>query len=113
MEHALIRRVFRLIAGLGLCLSLSVASGCRHLSTTAPVPDPASSYSGGRPLPPLFDDIERRTFDYFWETTPADTGLAPDRHPARPFASVAAIGYALTAYPVGAERGWITRAQAA
>ena len=64
-------------------------------------------------MPPLFDDIERRTFDYFWETTPADTGLAPDRYPAQPFASVAAIGYALTAYPVGAERGWITRAQAA
>lgn len=113
MEHALIRKVFRIIAGLGVCLSLSVALGCRHVPVAAPAPAPASSYSGGRPLPPLFDDIERRTFDYFWETTPADTGLAPDRYPAKPFASVAAIGYALTAYPVGAERGWITRAQAA
>lgn len=113
MEHVLIRKVFRIIAGLGACLSLSVALGCRHVPVAAPAPVPASSYSKGRPLPPLFDDIERRTFDYFWETTPADTGLAPDRHPARPFASVAAIGYALTAYPVGAERGWISRAQAA
>ena len=113
MEHALIRKVFRIIAGLGVCLSLSVALGCRHVPVAAPAPAPASSYSGGRPLPPLFDDIERRTFDYFWDTTPADTGLAPDRYPAKPFASVAAIGYALTAYPVGAERGWITRAQAA
>lgn len=65
------------------------------------------------PLPPVFDDIERRTFDYFWETTEAGTGLAPDRHPSRPFSSIAAIGFALTAYPIGAERGWVTRAQAA
>lgn len=64
-------------------------------------------------MPPLFDDIERRTFDYFWDTTPAATGLAPDRHPSRPFSSVAAIGFALTAYPVGVERGWVSRAQAA
>ena len=31
------------------------------------------------PLTPLFDDIERRTFDYFWETANPDTGLVPDR----------------------------------
>lgn len=110
----MIRRSFRFIAGLGLCLSLSVAPGCRLVPQAAPPPVPAtSSSSAGRPLPPLFDDIERRTFDYFWETTPAATGLAPDRHPSRPFSSVAAIGFALTAYPVGVERGWVARAQAA
>jgi len=110
----LIRRSFRFIAGLGLCLSLSVAPGCRLVPQAASAPVPAtSSSSAGRPLPPLFDDIERRTFDYFWETTPAATGLAPDRHPSRPFSSVAAIGFALTAYPVGVERGWVARAQAA
>lgn len=63
-------------------------------------------------LPPLFDDIERRTFDYFWETTDANNGLAPDRYPAQPFSSVAAIGFALTAYPIGVEREWVTRGQA-
>ena len=107
------RRLFRFIAGLGLCLSLSVAPGCRRVPQTVPAPGPATSFSAGQPLPPLFDDIERRTFDYFWETTPAATGLAPDRHPSRPFSSVAAIGFALTAYPVGVERGWVARAQAA
>ncbi len=65
-----------------------------------------------RPLPPLFDDIERRTFDFFWETTNPANGLTPDRYPSRPFASIAGVGFALTAYPIGVERGWITRKQA-
>ena len=57
-------------------------------------------------------DLERRTFDFFWETTDAHTGLAPDRWPTPSFASIAAVGFALSAYPVGVARGYITRAQA-
>lgn len=59
--------------------------------------------------PPLLDDIEQRAFRYFWETTDAATGLAPDRWPTPSFASVAAVGFALTAYPLGVMRGWVTR----
>jgi len=57
-------------------------------------------------------DLERRTFDFFWETTDARTGLAPDRWPTPSFASIAAVGFALSAYPVGVARGYITRQQA-
>jgi hypothetical protein len=57
-------------------------------------------------------DLKRRTFDYFWETTDPRTGLAPDRWPTPSFASIAAVGFALTAYGVGETNGWITRAQA-
>lgn len=57
-------------------------------------------------------DLERRTFDFFWETTDAKTGLTPDRWPTPSFASIAAIGFALSAYPVGVARGYITRLQA-
>jgi len=39
-------------------------------------------------------------------------GLVPDRYPTPSFASIAAVGFALTAYPIGVERGYITRAQA-
>lgn len=60
----------------------------------------------------FLDDLERRTFDFFWETTDARTGLAPDRWPTPSFASIAAVGFALTAYPIGVARGYITRAQA-
>ena len=63
-------------------------------------------------LDPLFEDIEKRTFNFFWETTEGATGLVPDRWPAAPFASIAAVGFALNAYAVGVERGYVTRAQA-
>jgi hypothetical protein len=36
----------------------------------------------------------------------------PDRWPTPSFSSVAAIGFGLTAYEVGAEHGWVTREQA-
>lgn len=58
------------------------------------------------------DDLQRRTFDFFWETTNPRNGLAVDRWPTKAFSSIAAVGFALTAYPIGAERGYITRAQA-
>ncbi|GHD66585.1 hypothetical protein GCM10007164_05560 [Luteimonas padinae] len=77
---------------------------------TAPPPDAAKP--GPEPLPPLFRDIEKRTFQFFWDTTDERNGMTPDRFPSRPFASVAAIGFALTAYPIGIENGWISRRQA-
>ncbi|MBO9882255.1 glucoamylase family protein [Xanthomonas sp. D-109] len=63
-------------------------------------------------LPPLFEDIERRTFQFFWDTTNEQNGMAVDRYPSRPFASIASIGFALTVYPIGYENGWISREQA-
>jgi len=64
-------------------------------------------------LTPLFDDLERRTFNYFWETADPETGLIPDRYPyTEPFASIAAVGFGLTAYGIGVERGYVTRDQA-
>ena len=64
--------------------------------------------------PPLsLDKLQADTFDYFWETTDPTTGLAPDRYPTSwSPSSIAAIGFALTAYPVGVERQYISREQA-
>lgn len=62
--------------------------------------------------PDLIRDLQERTFRFFWETTDAETGLAPDRWPTPSFASIAAVGFALTAYPVGVVNGWITREEA-
>jgi hypothetical protein len=61
----------------------------------------------------LLDDLARRTFDFFWATTNPANGLVPDRWPEPPFCSIAAVGFGLTAYPVGVERGYVTRAEAA
>lgn len=63
-------------------------------------------------LPLLFDDIQARTFRYFWELGDPKTGLVPDRHPSHSPSSIAAVGFALTAYPIGVERGYINRAEA-
>jgi len=61
----------------------------------------------------FLDTLQDRTFRYFWELSDPLTGLTPDRAPSRSFASTAAVGFALTAYPIGVERGEITRAEAA
>ena len=63
-------------------------------------------------LDPLLDDVQKRTFNFFWETAEPETGLMPDRWPKPPFSSIAAVGFALNAYAIGAERGYVTRAQA-
>ena len=65
-----------------------------------------------RTLPAFYEDIEERTFRWFWETARRDNGLVPDRYPTPSFCSIASVGFALTAYPIGVERGWITRAEA-
>ena len=61
------------------------------------------------PLPRLFDELQERTFHFFWDHADPDTGLVPDRYPTPSFASIAAVGFALTAYPIGVERGYVTR----
>jgi hypothetical protein len=57
-------------------------------------------------------DIARRTFNYFRDTTQTDSGLAPDRWPTIAFASIAATGFALTAWGIGVSRGWMARQEA-
>jgi len=76
-----------------------------------------SSNSGGPAVAPdtaaFLDTLQHRTFSYFWNLTPASNGLTPDRAPTPSFSSIAAVGFALTAYPIGVEHGWINRADAA
>lgn len=68
----------------------------------------------GAEKPPFsLDELQRRHFLYFWELAHKTTFQIPDRWPRDDFSSIAATGFGLSAYLVGAERGWITRAQAA
>lgn len=65
----------------------------------------------------FLDEIQRRALDYFLTERDPETGLIRDwawnvpgiSHAS---ASVAASGFALTAYGVGAERGWLNRGEA-
>jgi hypothetical protein len=63
-------------------------------------------------LPLFYEEIERRTFRFFWDTVNRKNGLVPDRWPTPSFSSIAAVGFALPAYAVGAERSWCSRAEA-
>ncbi|TLY51368.1 MAG: Tat pathway signal protein, partial [Gemmatimonadetes bacterium] len=60
----------------------------------------------------FLDTVEAHTFDYFWDLTNTANGLVPDRSPTPSFSSIAAVGFGLTAYPIGVEHGYITRDQA-
>jgi hypothetical protein len=58
------------------------------------------------------DSLQRETFDYFVHETNPLNGLVVDKTQAGAPASIAAVGLALSSYPVGVERGFITRAKA-
>jgi hypothetical protein len=68
-----------------------------------------------RPVPDsqVVAELQHRTFQWFWDTTNPENGLVPDRWPTPSFSSVAAVGFGLTATGIGAERGWVTREEAA
>lgn len=91
--------------------SLLASGALAAAGTTLPaIAAPAAAHR--RPLPAFYGDIEKRTFDFFWERVNRRNGLVPDRWPTPSFSSIAAVGFALTAYPIGVERGWVRRAEA-
>lgn len=65
----------------------------------------------------LLDDLSRRAVNYFWERSHPSTHFTKDRsanfqeqdRPENRVSSIAAIGYALSAYAIGAERGWLPK----
>ena len=71
----------------------------------------------------FLDDLQRKTFQFFWDHSDANTGLTLDRSrtdgtPPQPgeshynVATIAATGFALSGYCIAADRGWVTREQA-
>lgn len=57
----------------------------------------------------MLDQLQRSAFDYFLKQTNARTGLVADTSRLDAPASIAVVGFALSAYPVAVERGWIER----
>ena len=92
-----------------LCGSLSVVCCQPKPPSSAVTPVAGVSTSDQA----FLDSLQRDTFRYFWDTTNPENGLVPDRAPTPSFASIAAVGFGLTAYLVGVERGYVTRQQAA
>jgi hypothetical protein len=92
-----------------LPLAVLVAACSNIEAPKSAMPAPATEMSEAA----FAEDLTRRTFTYFWETTDSERCLAPDRWPSRTFSSIAATGFALTAYGIGAERGYVSRTEAA
>lgn len=66
----------------------------------------------------LLEEIERTAFQFFVEQAHPRTGLVRDRartdgSPSEGKASIAASGFALSAWVIAAERGWVSRDEAA
>ena len=56
--------------------------------------------------------LERDTFKYFGSEVNLDNGLVPDNTIKGAPASIAVVGFALTAYPIAVERKYLTRSEA-
>ncbi len=58
------------------------------------------------------DKLQRDTFEYFLKESNRANGMVPDSTRENSPASITPIGFALTAYTIGVERGFITRTEA-
>ncbi|MDQ3651101.1 MAG: hypothetical protein M3458_12660 [Acidobacteriota bacterium] len=56
--------------------------------------------------------LQQSTFGYFLKETNLENGMVPDSTKENAFASITAIGFALTAYTIGVEREYLTRGEA-
>ena len=92
-----------------LAICAALLAGC----TSVPAAPEGAARGGPSEIEGFSEDLTQRTFRYFWETTDTERCLTPDRWPTRTFSSIAATGFALTAYGIGAERGYVDREQAA
>lgn len=89
-----------------LTISLSLLSACNiGKQETQSRSEAVSNFS--------LDEVQKRTFNWFWEIADSNNYQILDRYPSRTFSSIAATGFGLTSYLVGVERQYITREQAA
>jgi hypothetical protein len=105
-----------------LCFFTSVITQpplSRAVSPSFPSQQAAHKFSHEDEL--FLEDLEHRSFNYFWEQADPQTGLVSDRaridgssldENHRNVASIAATGFGLTALCIAAERGWINRDEA-
>jgi hypothetical protein len=128
-----LRRASRVAAGLPFVRSsISIVEQAQRASQPAPQrPLPAPQPQQPAERAPLFEndptkyrftrqeddfleDIERTSFQFFWNETNPTTGLVKDRSHAegtdqRNAASIAATGFGLTAHCIADQRGWEQR----
>ena len=107
MTTATCRRLVYITLALSLCVATPAVARSTQTSAYDALP---------RADRTLVDDVEKRTFEFFRDSTNAANGQVPDHwpddHSGDYFSSIAAVGFGLTAYGIGAERGWMKRPEA-
>lgn len=108
-------------------LALAAAAGCVAQEPNKPeaaaptVVEPVIARDPARAIPPftfapadeaLLDEVSRGCFNMMWNAGAPATNMVPDRTGDN-IISVAGVGFQLSALPIGVERGWVSRAEAA
>ena len=118
-----LRQASRVAAGLPFVSSAHLASDLLQRPHPAPPQAPEraplfendpTKYRFTRDEDEFLEDIERTSFQFFWNETNPVTGLVKDRSHAdgtdqRNAASIAATGFGLTAHCIADQRGWEQR----
>ncbi len=60
----------------------------------------------------LLDTLQHASFNFFWNEANPANGMVKDRSTPSSPASIASMGFGLSAICIGSDHGWITRAQA-
>src|SRR5262249_18753892 len=105
-QHSSVR-VLTIVASIVMILVGGVVANAQDVKIQIPVDGPVAPA-----FDPFLAELQERTFRFFWDTANPQNGLIPDRFPTPSYSSIAAVGFGLTTYPIGVERGYITREQA-
>lgn len=109
-KNAFDRREILRLGGLGILSSVVAPFVGGRLRTQKPFAEPAGTpYQGTDEK--LLDEIQRTSFEFFWQEASAKTGQVKDRalangNDTRMMSSIAATGFALTALCIGERRGF-------
>src|SRR5215471_11396650 len=117
--NGLPRRIFmRQILRAASCIPLTGLAPFLADAQQTPAP-PATNPGALSPEDDQFlDELEKTTFQYFWDQANPKTGLVKDRCNARAendtnvVGSIASTGFGLTALCIGANRGYIQKTAA-
>lgn len=115
-SSAFFERAWRVV--ILVLLGPSVSFGAAIVASSTPPADPLAASTALTPADDaLLNDLESASFRFFVEQSDPVTGLIRDRARADGAASdgkasIAACGFALSAYVIGTERHWIDRADA-
>jgi len=113
-KQPLSRREVMKICGKGLLFSPLLSAACSKPPSATFVEPSGPTYEGTDDQ--LLDEIQRASFEFFWNEASAKTGQVKDRalangNDSRTMSSIAATGFGLTSLCIGHRRGYRTSAE--